>query len=102
MRWAAALGWAAAGGWLVLVQYLSAEVHDPRDLYLGLFCLGLAALIAIGGRVGRIAAGYGMVAAALGAIGSLLLIGMAGPGAAAIALYLGVLAGASYAATKSV
>jgi hypothetical protein len=98
MRWLAALGWGTAGLWLVLFRYLtlSPAFRDSRDLYIGLFCLGLAVLIAIGRRVGRIAAGYGTGVAVLIAVGSVLLGGMAGSGVFLIASYMAVLAFVSY------
>ncbi len=85
----------------MIVRNLQAEFPDDRDLYIGVFCLGLAALIAIGRRVGRIAAGYGTGAAVLAAVGSVLLIGMVGSGALLIALYMAALAFVSYRAATT-
>ena len=90
MRWIAAAGWAGIGAWLVLFQS-----SDSRDLSIGVFCLVLAALIAIGRQVGRVAATYGTGAAVLVAVGSLLL------GAVVITLPMAMLAGVSYRAASS-
>ena len=100
-RWLAALGWAAAGLWLVLVRYLGAEFPDTSYLYAGAICLGLAALIAIGRQVGKVAAGIGTVAAALIAVGFVVVIQMAGSGAAVGAVFMAMLSGISYGAARS-
>jgi len=57
MRWAAVVAWAAVAVWSALVKVVFAEFPMlPNDLGPAAICLVPAALIAIGGRMGLIAA----------------------------------------------
>lgn len=97
MRWVAVVGWLAAAGF-VLSQLLSKpEPSWPIDLAPTTLCLAIAALIAVGGRIGRTGALAGTGAAAFATIAG-LIFAVSGRGSWAVAIGAAVLLAVSYAA----
>lgn len=99
MRWLAVVGWLGAAAF-VLSQFLSNPVPKyPNDLGPTTLCLAVAALIAVGGQIGRIGALAGTGAAAFATVVG-LFFAVAGRGSWPVAIGAAVLMTISYAAAR--
>ena len=99
MRWVAAAAWAATGG-ITLIQFLSNPFPMvPNDLGPTAICLVVAGLVAIGGRIGLIAATL-----SAGLVGLLtvlfFLVKLGGFGSWLVVAGAAVLAAVNYLAAK--
>jgi 1,4-dihydroxy-2-naphthoate octaprenyltransferase len=71
IRWLAVLGWAATALWLLL---RFAQTRDTTPLVIGVICLAVAALIAVGGAAGRAAGFVGILVAGFLTVGFVVVM----------------------------
>jgi len=97
MRWLAVLGWAAAAVWLLL---RFAETRDTTPLVIGVICLAVSALMAVGGAAGRAAGFIGILVAGFLTVGFVVVFMQGFVEAALGAFYVIALAVIGYRAAN--